>query len=484
MAKTKGVTKENVNAKNSAELLSYIINQTPELRENIDLPVQGESINGIGKIIMKNVVYKNAFLNTINLIGLTVITKNHWENPWKVFTDKGQITYGQQVREIITDIANVYDYNEMVRRPQDFIKTEVPNVLSYLHEINYQKFYKTTTSDEQMAMAFERGDLFSLIDDIIGSLYEGLEYDYYQVSKYMLARRILDGTVTAIQIPDFEALTDRDVVAFIKEYSDNMTFRSPDYNPAGIRKATSFDDQFAIVSTKFNAKFTTNVLATSYFRGDAEMTAHLEKTDKGFGRLDTGRLAEIFAKRDENGDIVSDEYVDGYVPLTDDEISALDEIPCTIVGRDFFQLYRYGLDNMADGRTTDFFNPQTLRTNHWLHTWGVVSTSPFENAVCFTQTAQGITSVTVSPSIATVSLGQSLDLSATVVTTGFANKSVAWSVDSDAVADGVSIDQTGKLRIPSDATVETITVTATSIYDSTVTGTATITVAENVTQGD
>ena len=477
MARTSGVTKENVNAKNSAELLSYIINQTPELRENIDLPVQGESINGIGKIIMKNVVYKNAFLNTINLIGLTVITKNHWENPWKVFTDKGQITYGQQVREIITDIANVYDYNEMVKRPADFIKTEVPNVLSYLHEINYQKFYKTTTSDEQMAMAFERDDLFSLVDDIIGSLYEGLEYDYYQVSKYMLARRILDGTVTAVQIPDFANLTDRDVVAFIKEYSDNMSFRSPDYNPAGIRKATAFDDQFAIVSTKFNAKFTTNVLATSYFRGDAEMTAHLEKTDKGFGRLDTGRLAEIFAKRDDNGEIVSGEYVDGYVPLTDAEITALDEIPCTIVGRDFFQIYRYGLDNMADGRATDFFNPQTLRTNHWLHTWGVVSTSPFENAVCFTQTAQGVTSVTVSPATATVSKGQSLELSATVVTTGFANKSVSWSVDSDAIADGVTIDQSGKLRIPANATVETITVTATSIYDSTVTGTATITVA-------
>lgn len=477
MARTSGVTKENVNAKNSAELLSYIINQTPELRENIDLPVQGESINGIGKIIMKNVVYKNAFLNTINLIGLTVITKNHWENPWKVFTDKGQITYGQQVREIITDIANVYDYNEMVKRPADFIKTEVPNVLSYLHEINYQKFYKTTTSDEQMAMAFERDDLFSLIDDVIGSLYEGLEYDYYQVSKYMLARRILDGTVTAVQIPDFANLTDRDVVAFIKEYSDNMSFRSPDYNPAGIRKATAFDDQFAIVSTKFNSKFTTNVLATSYFRGDAEMTAHLEKTDKGFGRLDTGRLAEIFAKRDDNGEIVSGEYIDGYVPLTDAEILALDEIPCTIVGRDFFQIYRYGLDNMADGRATDFFNPQTLRTNHWLHTWGVVSTSPFENAVCFTQTAQGVTSVTVSPATATVSKGQSLELSATVVTTGFANKAVTWSVDSDAVADGVKISESGKLQIPANATVESVTVTATSIYDNTVTGTATITVA-------
>ena len=49
----KNYTKNNVKANNSVELLSYIINQTPELRENIKLPVQGESINGIGKIIMK-----------------------------------------------------------------------------------------------------------------------------------------------------------------------------------------------------------------------------------------------------------------------------------------------------------------------------------------------------------------------------------------------------------------------------------------------
>ena len=267
----KKISQGNLNVTNSAELLSYVINQTPILRENIDLPVQGESIAPIGKLIMSNVAYKNAFLNTINLIGLTVITRNHWENPWKAFTDKGTLTYGQQVREIIVDIANIYDYNEMVNKPEHMLKTKVPNVLSYLHEINYQKFYKTTTSDEQMAMAFEREDLFTLIDQIVNSLYEGMEYDYYQVSKYVLARRILEGTVTAVQIPDFANLTDRDVVAFIKGYSNDMTFRSPKFNPAGIRKATAFEDQFAIVSTKFDAKFTTNVLATSYFRNDAEM---------------------------------------------------------------------------------------------------------------------------------------------------------------------------------------------------------------------
>ena len=109
----------------------------------------------------------------------------------------------------------------------------------------------------------------------------------------MLARRILDGTVTTVEIKDIANKTDRDIVAEIKEQSDNMTFRSPRFNPAGLRKATAFDDQFAIVSTKFDAKFTTNVLATSYFRSDAEMKANMELVD-GFGNFDEPRLAEIF----------------------------------------------------------------------------------------------------------------------------------------------------------------------------------------------
>lgn len=357
-----------LNVTNSAELLSYVINQTPILRENLDLPVQGESIKPIGKILMDNPAYKNAFLNTMNIIGVTVLTRNHWENPWKRFTDKGRISYGQQVREIIVDIANIYDYNNYVNRPHDFIKTEVPNVLSYLHEVNYQKFYKTTTSDEQMAMAFDREDLFWLVDEIVNSLYEGYEYDTYLANKYMLARRILEGTVTAVQIPNFASLSDRDVVAFIKEYSNNMTFRSPNYNPAGIRKASAFEDQLAIVSNKFDAKFTTNVLATSYFRSDAEMKAGYELCD-GFGTFDIPRLNEIFGKRDDNGDLIPGEYLDGYVPLTSAEMAALAEIPVVIVDMDFFQDRYYGADTMVPGRKTEYFNPMTLRTNHFLHTW-------------------------------------------------------------------------------------------------------------------
>lgn len=155
--------KTNVLAVNTnAELLSYIINQNPILSAEIDLPVQGESIAPIGKLILDNQRYRNAFINTVNIIGLTVIKRNRWENPWD-FTLRGTLSRGQTIREIILDLCNVHNYNKNFDDKTAFLKTEVPNVLQYLHNINFQVYYQTTTSDEQLAMAFEtEGGLLSL----------------------------------------------------------------------------------------------------------------------------------------------------------------------------------------------------------------------------------------------------------------------------------------------------------------------------------
>ena len=124
-----------------------------------------------------------------------------------------------------------------------------------------------------------------------------------------------------------------------------------------------------------------------------------------------------------------------------------------------------------------FYNPQTLKANHFLHIWRCFATSPFYGACAMTSATPGITSVTISPDSATVSPGIPVQLNAIVVTTGFANKAVTWSVDSDSEADGISVDMDGLVTIPSDATVETVTVTATSAFDTTKTDTATITLA-------
>lgn len=406
---------------------------------------------------MNNERYRNAFINTVNLIGLTVIKRNGWDNPWN-FTKRGILRFGQQIREIINDLCNVYDYNENFSNKQRFLQTVVPNVLNYMHEVNFQKFYQTTTSDAQLAMAFETEDLFTYIDDAIAMLYESLKYDTYIVDKYMLCRRILDGTVTSVKIENFANKTTREIVAEMKGISNKMTFRSPNYNPAGIRRATRFEDQIAIVNTDFDGKITTEVLATSYFRNDAEMKTQMVLID-GFSDYDKERLTELLGS--------------AFVDFTADELTALAKIPAMIIAREWFMDYDYALNTESGEKQTEFYNPTTLENNHFLHAWRVFSTSPFENAVVFTQDNIAVTSVEVSPTTATVSKGQELKLSANVKTKGFANKAVVWSVSSSVV----TISADGTLKVPSNAQAEVLTVTATSVYDNSVKGTATITVA-------
>jgi len=455
--------KKVLNAKSDAELLSYMINEDPTLRE-LDLPVQGQSIAPIGKIIMSTERYKNAFINMVNKIGLTVIDRNYWEDPWETFTERGTLNWGQTIEEVAVDIADVYDYNTYCNSATHFLENVVPNVLSYFHQLNFQKFYKTTTSDDQMAMAFTReGGLFDLVEAVVGSLHEGYKYDKYIVNKYMLCRRILDGTVTPIEIDGYASLTPRQRVTAMKDVSNKMTFRSPNYNPAGLRIATLFEDQIMILDTFAEAEISTEVLATSFFRNDAEFKTRLALID-GFNNHDTARLTEVLG--------------DQYVAFTSAELAALADVAGVIIDREWFQNYNYAFNTeAADGtRATEFFNGESLRNNHWLHVWKALSTSPFKQGVVFTKdVAPAVSSVTVSPATATIPAGMSVQMSAAVVTAGFANKAVTWSVATSTTGAEATIDKNGLLTIASTTPAEaSFTVTATSVYNSAVTGTATI----------
>lgn len=422
----------------NAELLSYIINQTPAL--NIDLPVQGQSTAEIGKIIMGNPTYRNAFINTINLIGLTVIKRNGWDNPWEWFTNKGTLRFGQQIREMIVDLANVYDYNEYANDNDRFLETVVPNVLANIHEVNFQKFYQTTTSDMQMSMAFtEENGLYNLIMEIVGSLYESLKYDQYITNKYMLCRRIVDGTVTPSYIANYNSLSVRERVSKMKAVTNKMTFRNPNYNPAGIHRANRMEDLILIMNTDFEGSLSTEVLATSYFRSDAEFKTNGVLID-GFGNHDSVRLTELLK--------------DAYVPFTDDELAALANVPAAVVSSDWFMDYYYDLGADSGVRATEFYNPVTHKNNHFLSCWMVMSTSPFEQSTVFTLVEPSVSSVSITPSTATISKGQEIKLKGTATTVGFGNKAVSYALNSQAITSGATIDEFGTLKVPSDYTSE------------------------------
>ena len=122
---------------------------------------------------------------------------------------------------------------------------------------------------------------------------------------------------------------------------------------------------------------------------------------------------------------------------------------------------------------TEQYNGEGLYWNYWYHVWKTFSVSPFKNNALFIPGTPAVTDVTVSPATATVKTGQDVSLSAVVQTEFFAPQTVNWTSNKE----GVTVNKGGVVTVGADVKAGTsVTITATSTYDSEKTGTSTITV--------
>ena len=128
-------------------------------------------------------------------------------------------------------------------------------------------------------------------------------------------------------------------------------------------------------------------------------------------------------------------------------------------------------DNMVN--FTEQYNGEGLYWNYWYHTWKTFSVSPFAQNVMFIPGTPTVTSVKISPETLTIGKGQVAYFSATVDTENFAQQVVNWTVNSEKSF----INSSGKLVVGEDETKATLTVTATSNFDETKKGTATVTIS-------
>ena len=319
--------------------------------------------------------------------------------------------------------------------------------------MNYQKYYKATINNDQLRQAFLSWQgIIDLIAKIVDAMYTGANYDEFQTMKYMLARHILDGHMYPVEIPTVETANMKSIVSVVKGVSNKFTFLSPNYNLAGVQTYTAKNDQYMLINSQFDATMDVEVLASAFNMDKAEFSGRRVLVDS-FGSLDTARLAELFA-----GDST-------YVEISSGELEALDAIPAVLVDRNWFMIF----DNFYN--FTEQYNGEGLYWNYWYHVWKTFSVSPFANNALFIPGTPGVTSVTVTPSKSTVAAGQSVQLSANVETTNFAPKSVTWTVNSEYA----TVDNSGKVTVLSTAPASTnITVTATSTYDTSKKGTATV----------
>ena len=156
--------------------------------------------------------------------------------------------------------------------------------------------------------------------------------------------------------------------------------------------------------------------------------------------------------------------------FTDDQLKLLASVPAVTFDKDWFMIF----DVLMTYK--EIYNPEGMYWQNIYHVWKIFSVSPFANAMMYTDQTSGITSVTVSPATATLSKGATLQLSAAVVGTGFADKTVTWELSGSEDVTS-TITPSGLLTIAGTEANTTLTVTAKSVLNPSKTGTATITVA-------
>ena len=446
---------------NSVDVLNAIRNSASiNYRDYVPIATaDADSIREIGATIMDYPALQNEFLNAlVNRIGRVILTSKSYQNPWAMFK-KGFLEFGETIEEVFTNLAKPFQFDPAVAENEIF-KREIPDVRSAFHVLNYQKFYKATVSQEQLRMAFMSWDgVTSLISSIVESMYTAANYDEFITMKYLLCKRMLSGEMYFAETPvklEGEP-TAKDWIKAIRNYSNNLTFLSPDYNLVGVYNSTEKNNQYIIIPSKWMAEFDVEVLAAAFNMDKVEFMGHVVMVDS-FTNLDTARLNELF-KDDPT-----------YTEISSANLVELDSVIAVILDKDFFMIF----DNLQN--FTENYNGQGLYWNYFYHVWKTFSTSPYANAVLFANSGTGWdgATMTVTPSAATVLPGQSVQLKADIAdTSSFVSKAIDWASNSEYA----TVNKSGVVTVLANAPKDTqITIIAKAHAHPATTGTATITV--------
>lgn len=412
------------------------------------------TLRQIGDVITTFQPLANAFLSAlVNRIGRVIINSKMYSNPWAGFK-RGLLEYGETIEELFVNIVQAQDFDPETAENEVF-KRKIPDVRSAFHTMNYQKFYKTTVSNDQLRQAFLS---FEGISDLIGkiaeALYTSANYDEYLVMKYMVCYAMEHGAFHPVTIEQPTAANSNSVVTTLKATSEKLQFLSADYNQAGVYNHTPKGDQYFIMTADFSSIVDVETLARAFNIDKVTLMGHTVIIDQfTFTTSETARLQELLGTQ--------------YTTLT---TSLFADVPCVCVDRDFFMIF----DNFQN--MTEQYNGEGLYWNYWLHQWKTFSTSPFANAVIFTDETPAVSDVAVTPSALTMGKGTSTQFTATVTNAGFASTGVTWSISGQQSAN-TRIDGQGRLYIAQDESATTITVTATSVFDAGKSNNATVTVS-------
>ncbi len=439
----------------SVDVLNAIRNSASQnYRDHIPIATpDSEVIRQIGAIIMDMPQLQNEFLSAlINRIGRVIISSRMWENPLSMFK-LGRLDFGEVIEDVFVELAKPHQYD-----PEEAESTverrEIPDVYSAFYILNYEKFYKGTVQEYDLKKAFlSINGVTDLINKIVESMYAGASYDEFLTMKYMLARRILNGQIPIVTFTAgaTDEATMKTLAKKAKAVSNQMTFLNTKWNIAGVHNFAPKTEQYLFMTADNDAAMDVDVLASAFNMDKAEFMGHRVLLDT-FNIEDTDRLDELFGNQQ------------NYVPLTQADITYLNNVYAVLVDESFFKVIDFY------DTTNSRYNEEGLYRNYWYHVGKAFCTSPFANCALFTTTAQTVTTVSISPASATIAVGGTAHLVADVTASAGTPQTVTYASSDETVA---TVDNFGTVT---GVGAGTATITARSTVDATKTDTTAITV--------
>lgn len=395
-----------------------------------------ENLAATSDAILNAKVYYNEFLqNLVDKFAFQYVHNELIRNPLWEFK-RGTVPYGRTIEEIFVDICEAQEYDPETAEKEVF-KRQIPNVNAIYHTINRENFYKQTIQWVSMRHAFyTEGGLAQLVSSIVQVLYNSDNYDEFLIMKACMSNYYKNGLFYPLNVSAVvDEASAKKFVTAVRTYVNMFNLPSRKYNSLGVMRRVDPQDQVLFVTPEIDAMVDVEVLAAAF---------NMNK-------------AEFLARR-----VVVDDFGTG----TDDVVALL-------VDREWLMQW----DTYVG--TEQIYNGQGLYYNMILHHQGIYSTSRFANAMVFTKGSVGVTTVTVTGD-ATIMPGTYKDYTATVTDTASSDyipQGVTFSITGQ-TSSATYIDKSGRLIVSKQEPSDTqIVITATSTYNSSVSGTLTVTVS-------
>lgn len=386
--------------------------------------------------VLENPVYANEYLSAlVDRIFYAYIHEYSLNNKFAEFK-RGFVEYGRTMEEIGVDIINAEMYDPEAAETTVW-KRNIPPVSAIFHTINRENFYTVTLENELLRRAFVDGNAMTrLANQIINTLYNSDNYDEWLIFKNLFSAYNAAQLFYPVVITEpTNADTAKSFIQQVRATITSIGLPSRKYNSLGLMRDSRPEDLVLFMKPELEALVDVEVLAAAF---------NMSK-------------AEFLARR-----VVIDDFGTG-----------TDDIQAVLVDRNWFVQY----DTVF--RTEEIYNPKGLYWNIFLHHHGIYSTSRFAPAVAFTTKASSAATITLNPSAPSLAKGASQTFKATVEATSssgdYAPQNVIWSLTGN-TSSGTTLNPSGQLVISPHETAGSLTVTATSTFNSATKGTATVTV--------